>query len=682
MKLELGFPKRKLILKLYLIIILLAFIYFNAFSFWIPTNGPEGGEIRSILINKDTIFAGSFSNGLYYSSNKGKEWKAIAFENNRINQIKFFKNRLFVGIGTKEDTGGLFVSTNNGITWEIILKESVITFDIFNNILIACTYSNKMLISYNLGKSWYNFNFPGGLVYSILITENNIIVGTEANGIFVSSDLGVTWEQRNNGLNCLIIWCIAQKDTTWYIGTGGGGIFSTSNNGETWIAKNSGILHPYVLSILFIDTLVFAGTVGGGLYISLNKGNFWFKTNLSYESVMCLATEGNNLYVGTQGSGIYFSSDYGITWRELNRGIICSEILCLASKGDTLFAGTNGGGLHISYDFGKSWYRTAYRIRNNYVKTIAFKDSTIYVGTLGGGFYLTTDNGENWKQSYLKTYEINVIFPYNDLLFIGTNHNGLFILDFDGDSLLFNYFKGETITGICNYNDKIFIASKSNGISIWEFPYQIPSKITLQNYSVTSLTSNIFGILAGTDDGDLFLSTDSGNSWKIIASNNFGSVVSIKSYKHKIIASWETKNNNNWIIASFDSGKTWGVRTKGLENKRVASFTFTDSLIFVGTFGFGVYKSSTDTIFSSKLEKNTSEIVDFEVFPNPVAGDFLFIKIHDVNFKSNDLILVNILGIQYHFKIDSNYDEIFVGHLPKGINAIIFRNITKLFIKQ
>lgn len=651
------------------------------FALWQQTNGPEGGEIRSMAINNDTIFAGAFWGGLYRSTNKGKIWEIIAFEEERINQIKTNKNKVFVATGNKLKNGGLYFSKNNGQSWEKLLDKTVLSFDLLGNTIIAATISSELLLSSNFGKTWVDLNFPGGLVYSILFQEERIIVGTESNGIYVSTDLGESWVQKNNGLNCLIIWCITQKDSIIFIGTGGGGIFSSTNYGENWNAKNSGILHPYVLTIDFVDTIAFAGTVGGGLYMSLNFGNLWFKTNLSYESIMSFVSDGKNIFVGTKSSGIYFSSNRGDTWVEINSGIRKSEVLCLATKGDTIFAGTNGGGLHFSTNLGKNWLRTAYSIRNPYISSIACTDTAIYVGTLGSGLFFKTKNSEIWIQSKLNTFEITAILPYKDFLFVGTNHKGLFVMNRFADSILKNKFPGETITAICRMQEKIYIAFKSGGIAILTYPYNEVEEIKLKGISINALETSNNNIFAGSDDGKIFISTDKGETWKIAASNNSGYVRTLKAVNSNIIGCWTLKNNTSWIIFSQDEGTTWGVRNDGLVDKNVTSFAFIDTLIFSGTLGFSVYKTTLKDLLSVNDDNPYFSQSEFEIIPNPTKEEIIVtFKMHQENFNYTAKIF-NIFGQSFFYQINNSNCRINISALPRGIYFIQIGSKTKVFLK-
>jgi len=64
---------RKRYIKTKITIIVLLFINFNVFAQWQQLNGPPGGQIRSILYDGSTIFAGG-SGGVLESDDQGVSW--------------------------------------------------------------------------------------------------------------------------------------------------------------------------------------------------------------------------------------------------------------------------------------------------------------------------------------------------------------------------------------------------------------------------------------------------------------------------------------------------------------------------------------------------------------------------------------------------------------------------------
>lgn len=99
---------------------------------WTET-GPDniGGRTRAILaIDNNTLFAGSVSGGLFKTSNKGNTWqRVISFSENYVitSMARTGNGYIYVATGSSHETGGhnqrilgggLFVSTDDGDTWD------------------------------------------------------------------------------------------------------------------------------------------------------------------------------------------------------------------------------------------------------------------------------------------------------------------------------------------------------------------------------------------------------------------------------------------------------------------------------------------------------------------------------------------------------------------------------------
>src|ERR671912_2140777 len=82
---------------------------------WSKSSLPSSADVTCIAINGNTIFVGTFGEGLFRSTDKGQSWKAVntGLPNEMIMSIGISGNNIFVG--TNGD--GVFLSTNDGDTW-------------------------------------------------------------------------------------------------------------------------------------------------------------------------------------------------------------------------------------------------------------------------------------------------------------------------------------------------------------------------------------------------------------------------------------------------------------------------------------------------------------------------------------------------------------------------------------
>jgi hypothetical protein len=68
----------------FLLIINSSFLIRNSVAQWVQTEGIYGGDVYSVAISGNNIFAGSYGNGVYISTNNGTNWTQTALNNKAI----------------------------------------------------------------------------------------------------------------------------------------------------------------------------------------------------------------------------------------------------------------------------------------------------------------------------------------------------------------------------------------------------------------------------------------------------------------------------------------------------------------------------------------------------------------------------------------------------------------------
>ncbi|MGA2297565.1 MAG: T9SS type A sorting domain-containing protein [FCB group bacterium] len=278
---------------------------------------------------------------------------------------------IYVGID-----GGIFMTTDNGDNW-LPKNNGLKAIQGFrlhiNNLaksgnnIFACIGLQGVFMSSDKGENWLKKNY--GLPYntqsvdtiinlylnSMVIKGNNIFIGNGPDeGIYLSTDNGDHWAQKNNGLQksdtILMVYSLAASGSYIYAGTNHG-IFITTDNGEYWSSKNKGIENLYILSvatkgnnIYIVPSANYIGTGCCGMYLSTDNGENWKYSGLDNSiGIFTIIFKSNYIIVG--GEGIYLSSDNGSTWLEKNLGLPSYCIRALIINGDYIFAGTCGNGI-------------------------------------------------------------------------------------------------------------------------------------------------------------------------------------------------------------------------------------------------------------------------------------------------------------------------------------------------
>jgi hypothetical protein len=196
-----------------------------------------------------------------------------------------------------------------------------------------------------------------------------------------------------------------------FAGTRGGGVFLSTNNGTSWTQKNNGLNNNRVLSLAVSGTNLFAGT-DSGAYLSTNNGTSWIL--VAPIKVYSLAVNGTNVFAGTLGS-VFFSTDNGASWNQKNYGLPISNVVAaLTISGTNIFAGTIGGGLFVSTNNGTDW--TQIGTNGNYYYSFTVGGNDIFGGASLGVNHITK-NVNNWAAISIGLWD----FYIYSLAFDGTN---------------------------------------------------------------------------------------------------------------------------------------------------------------------------------------------------------------------------------------------------------------------
>ncbi|NNG26388.1 MAG: hypothetical protein HKM87_02580, partial [Ignavibacteriaceae bacterium] len=161
------------------------------------------------------------------------------------------------------------------------------------------------------------------LITSSNITSNSIGIRKVVTLLFfiiLLSSLAIypQWT-RTNGPEGVAVRSLANINGTIYAGTEVNGVYISTDDGITWIARNEGIETYGISSIINFQGYIFAGTLGYGVYRSSDGGLSWTApTTGNTLFVTSLVVNSPYIYAGAASLGLYRSSDNGITWTEVS----------------------------------------------------------------------------------------------------------------------------------------------------------------------------------------------------------------------------------------------------------------------------------------------------------------------------------------------------------------------------
>ena len=638
--------------------ILAGLLLFNVYlsrAQWQQLSGPVGGTTHCIITQSGNLYAGT-DIGVFVSSDNGVSWKAA---NNglriRINALVFVGTNLFAASSAIASTSGVYVSSDNGLTW----SATPLT------------------------------NVP---ITSLVCAGTNLFAGGLNDGVYISTNTGVTFQKVNNGLSNLMITSMAVIDTNIFAGTYGAGVFVTSNLGAYWKLTNNIVPDGFVRALSVDGKMLYTGCKNGA-YSSLDYGVNWKKiynsgisafgingsdifinaddglqrtsdtcktftklntgADLGYFRVTSFGFSGGNVLAGTIGSivsngnGILKSSDNGSTWAPANEGLTNCYILGMAVDGKKIYAGT-GSGLFISGDAGVTWARSNTGLSDRLVMSFGFADSVIVVGTTGAAFR-SVNGGGSWTVSpAIFSNGFHTIITRGNAMFGGSFGDGVYRSLNNGINWI-PYNTGmqqANLNTLMNYGTYILAGTEAFSSS--------PTKlyITKDSGSVWTARDNglssssscmslaIIGtdLFAGTTDG-VYQSTDTGKTWIIRNSGlKTKTVQALITLDTTLIAA-----TTNGIYVSVDRGAFWSAMSNGLTDKNIICLTRLGNNLFAGSEKSSVFKLDVGGFLTSVKQFHPEKCV--RVMPNP----FMRESSVTLSLKTNSqvqLILYNSLGQQ------------------------------------
>jgi len=215
-------------------------------------------------------------NHILYSSNKGKSWQNSANISGDFAIFKVINDKLIIA---NISNNGSWYSTDQGLTWlkyklPILGPISMRTAIQTENGTIILSGASKSPLTFRLRKKQNKFEKVVALdtieVWDFAVQKGVIFAGTYANGIFKSTDDGITWKPSNTGLKnnneYLTVTSITIVNSkTLVCTTLGKGIFISKDKGNSWIKYNNGLLDKNFWTSAYDSTqnIIFSASPSG-----------------------------------------------------------------------------------------------------------------------------------------------------------------------------------------------------------------------------------------------------------------------------------------------------------------------------------------------------------------------------------------------------------------------------------
>jgi hypothetical protein len=250
-----------------------------------------------------------------------------------------------------------------------------------------------------------------------------------ATGAYRSADESATYTFSNEGNDAVGPTRGLASDGTYVYACTSQGVFRSSNDGVTWEGMSNGIPQLLCHGIISAGDYIFLSTLSG-VFKSADQGESWSDAGMAdIDCRSICSTEGAVLFVGTQGSGVYKSTDNGDSWTAVNTGLTSTSFRAIQAQGSTVFAGGQiGTGVYRSLDQGDSWTLLTNGIASSSYRGFASNGDIVVAGSASAGVFYSLDNGDSWAEINEGLLDLNVfdLDLSDNYIIAGTHSQGVF----------------------------------------------------------------------------------------------------------------------------------------------------------------------------------------------------------------------------------------------------------------
>ncbi len=581
------------------------------------------GAIAIDQKNPKTVYVGtgesnmrnsvSIGNGLYKSKDGGDNWKKIGLDSTEhISRIVIDPNNsdiIYVAVPgplwSNSKHRGIYRSSNAGDTWEKLFYIDDQTG--CAELLIDPTNPSILFASmWQFRRQPFSFNSGG-----------------KGSGLYKSTDAGKTWREIKSGLPEKPFGRIAMnlapsdpKQMVAIVESTKTGLYISSDGGETWKNQSATMntcARPFYFSTIVIDpkdpkrvyrpAFQFAYSSDGGYsFTEASSDGGWVHSDM--HALWINPSNTNVMYVGTDG-GVYLSIDRGVTW-QFNHGLPVGQFYHVSIDNKepyNVYGGLQDNG---------SWTAPSAApggIGNGHWSRVGGGDGFWTVPDVDGKTLYSEYQGGNMARVDMITLKQEGIQPqktakdeklrwnWNTPIVTGANNpKNLYV----GAQYLYKSTdqgrNWKRISDDLTTNDKNKQKQEDSG-GLSEDNTSAENHCTIFTIAESSLDENL--IWAGTDDGNLQVTTDAGKTWTNVSANVAKCGVASQAWvssiqpsvfdKQTVYVTFENHmygDMHTYLAKSTDLGKTW----KRINHKDFTGFAHkikedlvNPNLLFLGT---------------------------------------------------------------------------------------------------
>ncbi len=517
--------------------------------------GPGGGsDLQTILIqpdNPDIVYLGGDIEGIFKTTNGGTTWTMI--NNNLATEPwtpdVYWTNQMVFDLSDNSYNSifyctavAMFKSINGGNSWNKLFPQQVTSEDDFvsvfsvvqdtnnYNSLFVGTEGKGIFHSTDGGNSWSKVNTiipDSAAVFNMVLTSLNELIVGSSEGIFYSSDFGVTWEYRTHGLPHNYVWNMKYIESgngnllfaslptfgsEGNISTFSGGLYESTDKGLNW-AEINGDLPKMQSDGMFYYYWKFAVN-------PQNPFSIYIGTSVGYPDETLAAFEAWGIYKTKNGGSSWNKVDNNVTegWMDQSffdeRHALVLDISSIDTNRiywgrDWIYSSTNAGNSWqqiYTKKIGDAWKGNGFELMmTEGISFSPINTNEIFIGYDDMGPFRSTDGGNSFKPLDAKMDPYDGYDAGKDII-IDPANGDIYLSRYDGIGSAFT--NGYTMGRIYkSTNDGDTFTNISNG-----FPDGRPN-LTVDFSSGSGGNRTLY---ATSFTNGVYKSTNSGNSWNVI----------------------------------------------------------------------------------------------------------------------------------------------------------------------
>ncbi len=225
-------------------------------------NGLTDDTVLALAATGSYVFAGTY-NGGFHSTNGGGSWTQLEFTFGQVQSVAMIDTFVFIStLQTVERTTVNIAqySLAGGFSSGTDVRSLIVSP---TNYVYAGT-TDGVYRSTDFGVNFSKVGLSGNIVQSFVINYPEIFAGTVSNGLYLSVNDGSTWV-TDTGMVSSNIQALSMSDPYLIAGVPEG-VYLSSDYGVTWQLFNSGLTNLDIKAFAVGDSDLYAATMGAGVW--------------------------------------------------------------------------------------------------------------------------------------------------------------------------------------------------------------------------------------------------------------------------------------------------------------------------------------------------------------------------------------------------------------------------------